>query len=137
MTLSFLVGWVSEEEKEGSNTVLSFPILCNAFHFCLAKNHTKCLWHWEPDRRYNFFFSPPAHLCAVTHNWNIIACDVKHQYKTRQVYWCCDQYGFAHWLVYQTDGRYLQKCQNATMVFWDLFQQNSWNLYIYSYNENT
>ena len=21
---------------------------------------------WEPDRRYNFFFSPPAHLCAVT-----------------------------------------------------------------------
>ena len=22
---------------------------------------------WEPDRRYNFFFSPPAHLCAVTY----------------------------------------------------------------------
>ena len=21
---------------------------------------------WEPDRRYNVFFSPPAHLCAVT-----------------------------------------------------------------------
>ena len=21
---------------------------------------------WEPDRRYNFFFSPPAHICAVT-----------------------------------------------------------------------
>ena len=21
---------------------------------------------WEPDRRSNFFFSPPAHLCAVT-----------------------------------------------------------------------
>ena len=21
----------------------------------------------EPDRRYNFFFSPPAHLCAVTY----------------------------------------------------------------------
>ena len=38
------------------------------------KNPTKCLWRWEPDRRSNFFFSPPAHfffsppahLCAVT-----------------------------------------------------------------------
>ena len=29
------------------------------------KNPTKCLWRWEPDRRSNFFFSPPAHLCAV------------------------------------------------------------------------
>ena len=28
---------------------------------------TKCLWRWEPDRRSNFFFSPPAHLCAVTY----------------------------------------------------------------------
>ena len=26
------------------------------------KNPTKCLWRWEPDRRSNFFFSPPAHL---------------------------------------------------------------------------
>ena len=31
------------------------------------KNPTKCLWRWEPDRRSNFFFSPPAHLCAVTY----------------------------------------------------------------------
>ena len=31
------------------------------------KNPTKCLWPWEPDRRSNFFFSPPAHLCAVTY----------------------------------------------------------------------
>ena len=30
------------------------------------KNPTKCLWRWEPDRRSNFF-SPPAHLCAVTY----------------------------------------------------------------------
>ena len=31
------------------------------------KNPTKCLWRWEPDRRSNYyFFSPPAHLCAVT-----------------------------------------------------------------------
>ena len=22
---------------------------------------------WEPGRRYNFFFSPPAHLCAATY----------------------------------------------------------------------
>ena len=31
------------------------------------KNPTKCLWRWEPDRRSNFLFSPPAHLCAVTY----------------------------------------------------------------------
>ena len=31
------------------------------------KNPTKCLWRWEPVRRSNFFFSPPAHLCAVTY----------------------------------------------------------------------
>ena len=31
------------------------------------KNPTKFLWRWEPDRRSNFFFSPPAHLCAVTY----------------------------------------------------------------------
>ena len=31
------------------------------------KNPAKCLWRLEPDRRSNyFFFSPPAHLCAVT-----------------------------------------------------------------------
>ena len=30
------------------------------------KNPTKCIWRWEPDRRSNFFFGPPAHLCAVT-----------------------------------------------------------------------
>ena len=27
------------------------------------KNPTKCLWRWERDRRYNFFFGPPTHLC--------------------------------------------------------------------------
>ena len=32
----------------------------------MLKNPTKCLWRWEPDRRSNFF-SPPAHLCAVTY----------------------------------------------------------------------
>ena len=34
----------------------------------------------DPDRRYNFFFIPPAHLCRHIYNWNIVACDVKHQY---------------------------------------------------------
>ena len=29
------------------------------------KNPVKCLWRWEPDRRYNFFFSPPGHLCCT------------------------------------------------------------------------
>ena len=44
------------------------------------KNPTKCLWRWDPDRRSNFFFSLPAHLCAVTYivyDWNIVDCDVK------------------------------------------------------------
>ena len=41
------------------------------------KNPTKCLWRWEPDRRYNFFFNPPAHLCRHIYDWNIVNCDVK------------------------------------------------------------
>ena len=31
------------------------------------KNPPKCLWRWEPGRRSNFFFVPPAHLYAVTY----------------------------------------------------------------------
>ena len=27
---------------------------------------------WEPDRRSNFFFSPPAHLCAVAYMTEIL-----------------------------------------------------------------
>ena len=45
-----------------------------------VKTPTKCLWRLEPDRRYKFFFSQPAHLCRHIYNWNIVACDVKHQY---------------------------------------------------------
>ena len=26
----------------------------------------KCLWRWEPDRRFNFF-NPPTHMCAATY----------------------------------------------------------------------
>ena len=40
------------------------------------KNPTKCLWRWEPDRRYNFFLGPPAvpaHLCAVAYMTEIIS----------------------------------------------------------------
>ena len=45
------------------------------------KNPTKCLWRWEPDRKYKFFFGPPAHLWhhIYMYDWNIVACDVKHQ----------------------------------------------------------
>ena len=49
-------------------------------NFSNTKDPTKCLWRWESDRRYNFFFSPPAHLCRHIYNWNIVACDAKHQY---------------------------------------------------------
>ena len=42
------------------------------------KKPTKCLWRWEPDRRYNFFFSPPAHLYVLSHIWlKYRVCDVK------------------------------------------------------------
>ena len=37
----------------------------------ILKNPAKCLWRWEPDRRYNFV-NPPAHLCRHIHDWNII-----------------------------------------------------------------
>ena len=43
------------------------------------KNPTKFLWRWEHDRRYNFFFNPPAHLCRHIYDWNIVARDVNHQ----------------------------------------------------------
>ena len=32
-----------------------------------SKNLTQCLCRWEPDLRSKFFFSPLAHLCAVTY----------------------------------------------------------------------
>ena len=45
------------------------------------KNPTKCLWRWEPDRRSYFFFSPPAHLCAVTHMTEIsLIVTLKNQF---------------------------------------------------------
>ena len=44
------------------------------------KNPAKCLWRWEPDRRYNFFFSPSAHLCRHIYDWNIVNCDVKQPF---------------------------------------------------------
>ena len=49
------------------------------------KNPTKCLWRWEPDRTSNFF-SPPAHLCAVTYYWNIVNCDVKQPIQLNSIY---------------------------------------------------
>ena len=47
---------------------------------------TKCLWHWEPDRRYNFFFSSPTHLCHHIYHWNIVLCYLKHQYTHIDLY---------------------------------------------------
>ena len=35
------------------------------------ENPTKFLWRWEPDRRFNFFFNPPVHLCVVTYKTEI------------------------------------------------------------------
>ena len=49
------------------------------------KNPTKCLWRWEPDRRSNFFFSPPAHLCAVTYMTEIsLIVTLNNQFNSTQ-----------------------------------------------------
>ena len=50
------------------------------------KNPTKCLWHWEPDRRSNFFFNPPAHLCAVTYMTEIsLIVTLNNQFNSTQL----------------------------------------------------
>ena len=50
------------------------------------KNPTKCLWRWEPDRRSNFFFSPPAHLCAVTYMTEIsLIVTLNNQFNSTQL----------------------------------------------------
>ena len=50
------------------------------------KNPAKCLWRWESDHRYNFFFSPPPHLCHHIYDWKTVACDVNHQ-STKLISW--------------------------------------------------
>ena len=40
------------------------PCRCQDVH---VKEPYEMSMAWEPDRRSNFFFSPPAHLCAVTY----------------------------------------------------------------------
>ena len=47
--------------------MLSRNCFINLYPNILLKNHTKFLWRWEPDRKFNFFFSPRTHLCAVTY----------------------------------------------------------------------
>ena len=42
---------------------------------------------WEPDRRSNFFFSPPAHLCAVTYMTEIsLIVTLNNQFNSTQPY---------------------------------------------------
>ena len=64
------------------------------------KNPTKCLWRWEPDRRSNFFFSPPAHLCAVTCMTEIsLIVTLNNQFNSTQLYTMAIQWshGAARW----------------------------------------
>ena len=56
-------------------------LACTLQFTVILKNLAKCLWRREPDRRYNF--GPPAHLCHHMCDWNIVACDVKHQVEKR------------------------------------------------------
>ena len=50
------------------------PCRCLDGHF---KESYEMSMAWEPNRRSNFFFSLPAHLCAVIYNLDIVDCDVK------------------------------------------------------------
>ena len=36
------------------------------------------------ERKSNFFSSPPAHLCEVKYDWNVVDHDVKHQINSVQ-----------------------------------------------------
>ena len=40
------------------------PCRCLDGHF---KEPYEMSMAWEPDRMFNFFFGPPAHLCAITY----------------------------------------------------------------------
>ena len=63
------------------------------------KNPTKCLWRWEPDRRSYFFFSPPAHLCAVTYMTEIsLIVTLNKQFNSTQL----NNFLFirSHWLIH-------------------------------------
>ena len=62
--------------------MLRTKTVCNNLHInndCHLFHSTKCLWHWEQDRRSHFFFSPPVHLCRHIYNWNIVACEFKQK----------------------------------------------------------
>ena len=53
---------------------------------------------WEPDRRSNFFFSPPAHLCAVTYMTEIsLIVTLKNQFNPTQP----NQPGFQEFFLMQ------------------------------------
>ena len=42
---------------------------------------------WEPDRRSNFFFNPPAHLCAITYMTEIpLIVTLNNQFNSTQAY---------------------------------------------------
>ena len=57
------------------------------------KNPTKCLWRWEPDRRSTFFFSPPAHLCAVTYMTEILLIvTLNNHFNSTQLFGCGARY---------------------------------------------
>ena len=44
------------------------------------KNHSKCMWRREPDRRSNInLLSPPSHFFRHIYNWIIVAWDVKRK----------------------------------------------------------
>ena len=53
---------------------------------------------WEPDRRSNFFFSPPAHLCAVTYMTEIsLIVTLNKQFNSTQSFTCIEFYDLSAW----------------------------------------
>ena len=61
----------SRGRRVGRNNCIKRVIPCRCRTGTL-KNPAKCLWRCEPDSRFNFFFSPPAHLCR--HIWLKYRC---------------------------------------------------------------
>ena len=70
------------DQKEFSLLLLKAVLLYFITWSCTLKNPTKCLWRWDPDRRYNFFFSTPVHLSAVTYMTEIsLIVTLNNQFK--------------------------------------------------------
>ena len=74
---------------------------------------------WEPDRRSNFFFSPPAHLCAVTYMTEIsLIVTLNNQFNSTQRnyggWFVSFRYFVIAWRRRKDEGEKTQNCVFST-----------------------